>query len=139
MDKNHDEPATELPPSFTISESVNGVVSLVKDHPSLILPEEVTAVEEAVKQHPEARRYRTSIKQDQIKIYEQVGPNYDTLLSELQPSGWFDPSLAERLNPRRNAMLNTPRCCVSFFSIQHDDYSAYSGCAIWAVSTIGCN
>ncbi|TMC26946.1 MAG: hypothetical protein E6J36_02395, partial [Chloroflexi bacterium] len=35
------EPVTELPPGYTISESVNGVVSLVKDRPSLIQPEEV--------------------------------------------------------------------------------------------------
>src|SRR6266567_456869 len=38
------EPVTELPPGFTISESVNGVVSLVKDCPSLIQPEEVAAI-----------------------------------------------------------------------------------------------
>jgi hypothetical protein len=50
-----------------------------------------------VKQHPEARRYRVAVKRDPIEIYEQVGPNYDILLSELKPSGWFDPSLAEQL------------------------------------------
>ena len=44
------EPVAELPPGFTISESVNGVVSLVKDRPSLILPEEVAAIEAAIKQ-----------------------------------------------------------------------------------------
>jgi len=38
------EPVTKLPPGFTISESVNGVVSLVKDRPSLIQPEEVAAI-----------------------------------------------------------------------------------------------
>src|SRR5213080_4213299 len=75
------EPVTELPPGFTISESVNGVVSLVKDRPSLIQPEEAAAIEEAVRQHPEARRYRVAVKQDQIEIYEQVGPDYDALLS----------------------------------------------------------
>jgi hypothetical protein len=30
------EPVAELPPGFKISESVNGVVSLVKDRPSLL-------------------------------------------------------------------------------------------------------
>src|SRR3989442_13562402 len=39
------EAVTELPPGFTISESVNGVVSLVKDRPSLIQPEEGAAIE----------------------------------------------------------------------------------------------
>src|SRR6266566_7462405 len=46
------EPVSEIPPGYTISESVNGVVSLVKDRPTLILPEEVAAVETAVQRHP---------------------------------------------------------------------------------------
>jgi hypothetical protein len=91
------EPVTELPPGFTISESVNGVVSLVKDHPSLIQPEEVAAVEAAVQQHPEARRYRVAVKRDQIEVYEQVGPDYDALLSELHIPNLSSPGLAERL------------------------------------------
>src|SRR5260370_42577641 len=68
------EPVTELPPGFTISESVNGVVSLVKDRPSPIQPEEAGAVEAAVQQHPEARRYRVPVNTDRIEIYEQGGP-----------------------------------------------------------------
>ena len=91
------EPVTELPPGFTISESVNGVVSLVKDRPSLIQPEEVAAIEAAVQQHPEARRYRVAVKHDRIEIYEQVGPDYDTLLSELHLVGLSSLGLAERL------------------------------------------
>src|SRR2546428_13992554 len=39
--QGQDEPVMELPPGFKISESVNGVVSLVKERPSLIQPEEV--------------------------------------------------------------------------------------------------
>src|SRR5207249_7598328 len=81
------EPVTELPPGFTISESVNGVVSLVKDRPSLIQPEEVTAVEAAVQQHPEARRYRVAVKGNRIEVYEQVGPDYNELVSELHIPG----------------------------------------------------
>src|SRR5207244_10027952 len=54
------EPVTELPPGFTISESVNGVVSLVKDRPALIQPEEVSAVEAALQRHPEGHRYRVA-------------------------------------------------------------------------------
>src|SRR2546425_4524512 len=77
------EPVTELPPGFTISESVNGVVSLVKDRPSPIQPEEVVAVEAAVQQHPEARRYRVAVKNDRIEIYERVGPDYEAVVSEL--------------------------------------------------------
>ena len=91
------EPVTELPPGFTISESVNGVVSLVKDRPSLIQPEEVAAIEAAVQQHPEARQYRVAVKHDRIEIYEQVGPDYDALLGELHMAGLSSPGLAERL------------------------------------------
>ena len=78
-DQGQGEPVTEIPPGFTISESVNGIVSLVKDRPSPILPEEVTAVKEAMKVHPEARRYRITAKHNLIEIYEQLGPSYDTL------------------------------------------------------------
>jgi hypothetical protein len=91
------EPVTEIPPGFLISESVNGVVSLVKDRPSLIQPEEVAAIEEAVQQHPEARRYRVAVKHDRIEIYEQVGPDYEALLGELHIVGLSRPGLAERL------------------------------------------
>lgn len=91
------EPVPELPPGYTISESVNGVVSLVKDRPSLIHPEEVKAVEAAVQQHPEAHRYRIAVKHNRIEIYEYVGPDYDALLSKLQSFGLSSPDLAERL------------------------------------------
>ncbi len=91
------EQVTELPPGFTISESVNGVVSLVKDRPSPIQPEEVAAIEAAVQQHPEARHYRVAVKQDRIEIYEQVGPDYSTLLGELHMVNLSRSDLSERL------------------------------------------
>lgn len=90
------EPVAELPPGFTISESVNGVVSLVKDRPSLILPEEVAAVEAAIKLHPAARRYRIAVKHDQIEIYEQISPHFEDLVKELGMAGQLDPDLASR-------------------------------------------
>lgn len=73
------------------------MVSLVKDRPSLIQPEEVAAIEAAVQQHPQTRRYRVAVKHDRIEIYEQVGPDYDALLGELQTVGLSNPGLAERL------------------------------------------
>jgi hypothetical protein len=91
------EPVTELPPGFTISESVNGIVSLVKDRIVLIQPEEVAAVEAAVQQHPEARRYRVAVKGDRIEIYEQIGPDYNALVSELHLPVLSRPGLAEEL------------------------------------------
>src|SRR5579859_137043 len=95
--QNQGEPVTELPPGFTISESVNGVVSLVKDRHSLIQPEEVVAVEAVVQQHPEARRYRVAVKGNRIEIYEQVDPDYNALVSELHLPGLSRPGLAEQL------------------------------------------
>ncbi len=96
-DQGQGEPVAELPPGFTISESVNGVVSLVKDRPSLILPEEVAAVEVAIKQHPVARRYRITVKHNRIEIYEQISPNFEDLVKELGMAGRLDPDLASRL------------------------------------------
>src|SRR5436305_6381863 len=88
------EPVTELPPGFTISESVNGVVSLVKDRPALIQPEEVAAVEAAVHQHPQARRYRVAVKGNRIEVYEQVGPDYNAVVNGLHIPGLSRPGLA---------------------------------------------
>src|ERR1700688_659154 len=70
------EPVSEIPPGYTISESVNGVVSLVKDRPALMQPEEVAAVEAAVQRHPVAHRYRVGVKGNRIEVYEQIGPDY---------------------------------------------------------------
>ncbi len=96
-DKNQDEPVTKLPAGFTISESVNGVVSLAKDRPALILPEEVGVVEKAIKQLPDARRYRVVVKHNQIEIYERVGPDYETLTREILPSVRVSPDRAKQV------------------------------------------
>jgi len=57
----------------------------------------VAAIEAAVQQHPEARRYRFTVKHDQIEINEQVGPDYDALLRKLQAASLSSPGLAEQL------------------------------------------
>jgi hypothetical protein len=97
LDPGQGEPVMELPLGFTISESVNGVVSLVKDHPAQILPEEVEAVEAAVKHHPEAHRYRVAVKGTRIEVYEQVGPDYSALVSELHIPGLSGTGLSKEL------------------------------------------
>jgi hypothetical protein len=91
------EPVSEIPPGYTISESVNGVVSLVKDRPALIQPEEVAAVEAVVQQHSQAHRYRLAVKGNRIEVYEQVGPDYNAVVSELPIPGLSRPGLAEEL------------------------------------------
>jgi hypothetical protein len=81
----------ELPEGWGISESINGIVSLVKDRPQQILPEEIAAVEEAVQKHPKARNYRVNVKHDRIEIYELTGPDTDALISDLRESGMLFP------------------------------------------------
>jgi hypothetical protein len=91
------EPVSEIPPGFTISESVNGIVSLVKDRPSQILPEELAAIEAAIQRHPAARRYRVAVKHNQIDICEQVGPSYETIVREVGIVKQLDSSIVSQL------------------------------------------
>src|SRR5258708_3141509 len=95
----------ELPSGFTISESVNGVVSLVKDRPSLIQPEEVAAIEAEVKQHPQARRYRIAVKHSWIEIYEQIGPDFEILLREPGTAGRLNPGLVSQVQFERECSV----------------------------------
>lgn len=90
-----DEPVEEIPAGYRITESVNGMVSLIKDRPLQFLPEEIAAVESAVQRHPKPRNYRVSVKQDRIEVYERVGPDPDDLIAEF--SGLLPPGREERL------------------------------------------
>lgn len=92
-----DEAVEELPPGFTISESVNGIVSLVKSRPALIWPEELATVEAAVKRPPKGRNYRVSVKHNRIEVYERAGPDTETLVAALSGGGWLDPGLVGRI------------------------------------------
>ena len=69
----------QIPEGCRISESVNGVVSLVKDLPALILPQEVASVEAALDRHPRGRDFRVGVRKNQILIYERLGPDLETL------------------------------------------------------------
>src|SRR6266576_4778185 len=91
------EPVTGLPPGYTISESVNGVVSLVKDRPSLIQPEELAVIKAVIHKHPEAHRYRVSVKNNRIEIYENAVPDFGALLEDLHIDVMSRPGLAEQL------------------------------------------
>jgi hypothetical protein len=77
----------KVPTGWEISESVNGIVSLVRERPKKLLPKEIAAVEEEVCRHPKARDYRVNIKPDRIEVYESVGPDVDGLLSDLKGFG----------------------------------------------------
>ena len=94
------DPVEQIPEGYTISESVNGIVSLVKARPAQILPDEVAAVESAVRRHPKSRNYRVGVKQNRIEMYERVGPDVDNLASIFRELGVMGPGLTERLQAR---------------------------------------
>jgi hypothetical protein len=75
------EEIEQIPSGYEISESVNGVVSLVKVRPRLIPVEEVALVEEALKRHSNGSNYRVGVKHDQIIIYEGYGPDVEGILA----------------------------------------------------------
>ncbi|CAG1003360.1 hypothetical protein GPROT1_04111 [Gammaproteobacteria bacterium] len=82
-------PVEQIPEGFTISESVNGIVSLTKAKPRLILPAEVAAVEAGVQRHRKALNYRVSVKPNEIQVYELVGPAPEALIAALRRDGLF--------------------------------------------------
>lgn len=92
-----DEPLEEIPAGYKITESVNGIVSLVKDQPSLIRPEEIEAVEAAVQRHPKSRNYRVSVKANWIDVYERVGPDAEDLVADWPVPDLLKPGLVDRL------------------------------------------
>jgi len=69
------EPVEKVPEGYEISESVNGVVSLVKVRPALLLETETRAVKHALENHPRARLYRVEVQARQIRIHEYTGPD----------------------------------------------------------------
>ncbi len=91
------EPVERIPEGWKISESVNGVVSLVKDRPAQIRPQEVEAVEAAVQRHPRSYNYRVAVKRNRIEVYERVGLGPDELITGLSKVGLLVPGRAERL------------------------------------------
>jgi hypothetical protein len=69
----------QIPEGYQISESVNGVVSLVKHRPQLIYPQEIASVEAVLARHPKGRDYRVAVQKNQIVVYERLGPDVETL------------------------------------------------------------
>lgn len=92
-----DEPLEEIPAGYKIRESVNGIVSLVKDQPSPLQPEEIAAVEAAVSRHPKGHNYRVGVKDNRIEVYERVGPDAAELVGRLAEQGLGAPGLLDRL------------------------------------------
>jgi hypothetical protein len=87
----------EIPEGYEISESINGIVSLVKKRPRQILPKEVAAVKAEVERHPKSRNYRVNVRHDRIEIYELVGPDAQDMISALTRQHLGSPKLADRI------------------------------------------
>jgi len=94
----------QIPESWRISESVNGIVSLVKDRPAQILPQELAAVEAVVARHPKSHNYRVAVKHNRIEVYERIGPDADEVLSIFTEMGLGAPGMRHRIQELRSDM-----------------------------------
>ena len=94
----------QIPEGWRISESVNGIVSLVRDRPAQILPQELAAVEAAVGRHPKSHNYRVAVKRNRIEVYERVGPDADDVLNIFTKIGLGDPGMRHRIEGLRADM-----------------------------------
>jgi len=109
----------QIPSGYEISESVNGVVSLVKIRPRLIPAEEIALVEAALERHPDPDNYRVDVKHDQIVIYEGNGPDVEGILALFgknipRPAGEIERLKAQveqyrRFTPVMRFILSDPR------------------------------
>lgn len=97
-----DQVLDHLPDGYAISESVNGIVSLIKDRPSQLHAGEIAAVEAQLHKHSKNRNYRLNVKSDRMEIYELVGPDPQTLIAALRRESMLSPGMVERLQAERD-------------------------------------
>jgi hypothetical protein len=93
-----DEPVEQIPEGYTISESVNGVVSLSKTQVSQLREDEINAVKAAVARHPKSRNYRVNARPKRIEVYELTGPDAETLIAALGSGLSTVPGIAGRIS-----------------------------------------
>ncbi len=91
------ETVNTIPEGYHIEESVNGVVSLVKDRPRLISAEELAAVETALRRHPRHGNHTSRAKGNEIVVYERELPDIAEIMARLGRAGRPDPRLVELL------------------------------------------
>jgi hypothetical protein len=92
------EAVEQIPDGYTISESVNGVVSLSKTQVSQLREEEINAVKAAVARHPKSRNYRVNARPKRIEVYESTGPDAETLIANLSSLFPVFPGTASKLS-----------------------------------------
>ncbi len=91
------EPVEQVPEGLAISESVNGIVSLVKARPTQLLPQEIATIEAALASHPKKRNYRVNVRPNRIEIYELAGPDPEHLLAGLDREGFLFGGAADKI------------------------------------------
>lgn len=102
------DPVEEIPPGFGISESPNGVVSLIKARPSRIAPDEVVAVEEVVARHSRSSEYRMQLKHDRIEIFEDSAPDLSDVIAHLRVPADRRAAMADELRARIGGFRYAP-------------------------------
>ena len=100
--ESKDQVLDQIPAGYAISESVNGIVSLIKDRPSQLQASEIATVEIQLRKHPRSHNYRLGVKADRMEIYESVGPDPQTLMAALRREGLLPLGIAERLQAERD-------------------------------------
>jgi hypothetical protein len=96
----------EIPDSYEITESVNGVVSLSKVRPQFLSEQEITIVKSALQEHPQTKKYRLDIKSKEITIYEQVGPDMQEIATMLATEFGFPGLITDDFNRRMEEKHN---------------------------------
>jgi hypothetical protein len=91
------EPVEKIPEGYEISESVNGIVSLVKARPVLLRETEILAVRNVLRNHPRAKLYRVETKARQITIYEYAGTDPQEVFQRLSEQFGLPGFVADRL------------------------------------------
>ena len=81
-------PCETVPHGYEISESPNGVVSLVKSRPKLIRKSEVAIVQKLIDKNPSSSKYRIFVRHNRIDIYERLGPSTDEMIDLFRKEGF---------------------------------------------------
>ncbi len=118
-----DEPVEQIPDGYTISESVNGIVSLSKVQPQQLHEEEIDAVKAAVARHPQSRKYRVNVRPKRIEICESVGPDAEELIANFSQLFPILPGIAGRLSAQMDRY--TQFAPVLRFTLIDEDQRAF--------------
>jgi len=89
-------PCETVPYGYEISESPNGVASLVKSRPQVICKSEVAIIQKLIDNNFSSDKYRIFVRHNRIDIYEFLGPSADEMIDMFQEMGLgFDLSNGE--------------------------------------------